>query len=388
MPKSTYAPPTVTIIYPFIAHYRLGVFRALMQETSVHYSFVTGARSRDESIPVAGIAGLQPLRRIKNVWLGPFLLQPYVLFYALSSKSSATILVGDVRYLSTWIASVILRVRGRPVIFWTIGWHRPERGLKRVIRVCFYRLATSLLLYGETARVIGTRMGYPPGRMIVIGNSHDIEVAAPNKPSFDESDLQKAPDQAEWDYLDCSHVVGAVARPTSNKRLDLLIHAVHALRARGHDVGVIIVGEGPCRESLRKLASTLEVPASLLGPIYSSSELQHVYDRIIVSVVPEAVGLTAIQSLWYGRPVITCDDVYRQMPEHEAIRPGVTGDFYATGDVEDLADVIERWISSSESDTLHIAKDCKNEVTRRWTAKAHADRITHAIVDSSLVSRI
>jgi glycosyltransferase involved in cell wall biosynthesis len=376
VPEETATTPTIVIIYPHIAHYRLGVFRELMRERSVKYSFITGTRAYEKDIPVADMSQLQPLRIVKNVWVGPFLLQPYVLLHAVKSKSSASIFVGDARYLSTWIAALILRLRGRSVYFWTIGWHRPEKGLKRLTRILFYRLANGLLLYGEVGRMIGLQMGYSLDRMDVIWNSSDVDATEPAELSLSESGMRTSC----RDYVDCSEVVGAVVRPNSNKRLDLLIEAVQILRTRGRDVGVIIAGEGPCRESLQQLASTLGVPASLPGPIYLSADLQKIYNRLIVTVVPEALGLTAIQSLWYGCPVITCDDKYRAMPEHECIKPGVTGDFYAADDVTDLADTIERWILRSQSDALRISQDCRDEVVANWTASAHAHRITRVMV--------
>lgn len=371
--------PTATIIYPYVAHYRLGVFQELMNDSSVEYSFITGMRSRSHDIPIAFLSEIKPLRLVLNVWIGPFLLQPYVLTYALTSTSSASIFYGDVKHLSTWIAALVLRARGKRVYFWTIGWHRPEAGLKRMTRMIFYRLANGLLLYGETGRVIGLQMGYPPDRMHVIGNSHDSS-------RRDTGSVPGDPAQVNvkiWSGLNCSEIVGAVVRPNANKRLDLLVHAVHTLRQGGRDVGVLIVGEGPCVDSLRELALRLDVPASLPGAIYSPEELESVYRRLIISVVPEALGLTAIQSLWHGRPVITCDDVHRQMPEHESIRPGVTGDYYVTDDVADLALTIERWIVYSKSSECEIARKCRDEVARNWTATAHARRITETITRAS-----
>jgi hypothetical protein len=63
-------------------------------------------------------------------------------------------------------------------LFWTHGWTRPDRGLKRVFRGTFYRLAHSLLLYGHYARDIGLREGISPARLRVIYNSLDFELPA------------------------------------------------------------------------------------------------------------------------------------------------------------------------------------------------------------------
>ena len=43
-----------------------------------------------------------------------------------------------------------------------------------------------------------------------------------------------------------------------------------------------------------------------------------------ITVSPDKVGLTAIHSMAYGRPVITHDNMDRQGPEVEAVIPGRT----------------------------------------------------------------
>ena len=48
--------------------------------------------------------------------------------------------------------------------------------------------------------------------------------------------------------------------------------------------------------------------------------------------------ILAIHALAYGTPVITHDDLDRQMPEVEVISEGLTGAFFKHGDVADLAE--------------------------------------------------
>jgi hypothetical protein len=50
-----------------------------------------------------------------------------------------------------------------------------------------------------------------------------------------------------------------------------------------------------------------------------------------------------MHSLAYGVPVVTHDDPEDQMPEWEAIEPGVTGSLFRKDSVESLATQIERW---------------------------------------------
>jgi hypothetical protein len=65
-----------------------------------------------------------------------------------------------------------------------------------------------------------------------------------------------------------------------------------------------------------------------------------------LTVSPGKVGLTAMHSMAYGTPVISHNTFDHQMPEVEAIVPGVTGDYFAEGSSEDLARVIAKWFDT------------------------------------------
>ena len=64
-------------------------------------------------------------------------------------------------------------------------------------------------------------------------------------------------------------------------------------------------------------------------------------------MTPGDVGLTAIHSLSYGCPVVSHNHFCSQGPEFETIIPNVTGDFFEYNNINDLADVIEKWLKLS-----------------------------------------
>lgn len=310
-------------------------------------------------------------RPLRNWRAGPFLFQWRVLSAVRERSYDAVIFTGDVHYISTWIAAMLARIRGANVYFWTIGWHRPEAGAIRAIRLLFYRLAHGLLLYGETGRRIGATLGYPPERMTVIYNSVS-SVGADSNPLEERTLLDSLP-------RNNGHLIGAVIRLTPVKRLDLLIRAAAVLRSSGTDVSVLLVGAGPQESALKDLADGLKVPLSLPGSIYSSNSLRLLYERLELTVVPNAVGLTAIQSLSHGVPVVTHGNMYAQMPEAEAIRPGITGDFYDFGDVDSLAKTVDRWLGRPKEQRDRSAQACRAEVNDRWSAGVSGNRIAAAL---------
>lgn len=282
------------------------------------------------------------------------------------------VMLGDAKYLSTWVSAIFARARGMRVYFWTIGWHRPEQGLKRIIRLAFYRLAHGLLLYGRTGAAIGESVGYPRSRMHVIGNSVEASDRVESRPEIALSTLPQG-----------RICVGAVIRLTAVKRLDLLLAAASVLQAKGHAVVVLLVGEGPESERLARTARELGVELHLPGSAYSLSDLTKIYESIDVTVVPAAVGLTAIQSMNFGTPVVSDDDAFSQMPEWEAIVPGVTGELYRAGDVVELADAILRAYARVKVSQRDVAEACRAEVRSNWSANGQAEKIVNVLYEQA-----
>lgn len=359
----------VLTVYQHLPHYRGEVFAELQATPGMDWVFAADLQSADGSIPTIPPGRFTSFSRLRNHWYGPVLWQSGLVSLVLRKRYDAVVFLGDAAYASSWLAALICRARGSKVAFWTIGWHRPETGLRRRVRLGFYRLAHTLLVYGHTGKRIGASLGYPADRMTVVGNSTSSHVVHVHEPQPLQASLP-APG---------GDVVTAVVRLTELKALHLLIRAAGVLRTRGRPVIVVLAGGGPESEALRSLAGSEGVDLRLLGPVYSTPALDAIYACTAVTVVPLNAGLTCIQSLSYGRPVITTDDPYQWAPESEAIRPGVTGGLYADGSVESLADVIEDWLARVRADGPAVAAACKREVAMRWTPAAQAAAISAAV---------
>ncbi len=360
-------PLRVLVVNPILFHYRRGVFLALDRHPLVSVVFASDLG------PLDGIAAMSPgeLREHIALRTRSFLgvrWQSGLMRTLLTRRFDAVVFLGDARYASTWLGAVVSRCRGARVAFWTIGWHRPEKGSKRWTRLAFYRLAHLVMLYGQSGKRLGQEMGYPEDRLVVIGNS--VEAT----PVVAEDEILELPPTSPGELW-----LGAVIRLNPVKRLDLLVEAAGVLRQRGVDARLLLVGEGPSRTELDRRASTLGVPTHFAGAAYAASTMRRIYDRLDITVVPAAIGLTGIQSLAHGVPVVSDNSPYTQMPEWEAIVPGVTGELYETGNVTALADAIERAAARVANDPEGTAESCRREVAQKWDATGHAGRIVNAI---------
>ncbi|WP_114424561.1 glycosyltransferase family 4 protein [Nocardioides houyundeii] len=356
----------VAVVYPHLPHYRYGVFRGL-EERIADVLFVTGGASRDDSIATTPRGCFRREATVRNRWFGRFLWQQGLNRELNRFKPDAVVYLGDFAYLSTWASALWSRLRGRKVYFWTIGWHKPETGLRRAVRHTFYRLADLLLLYGDAGQDLGTSMGFPRERTHVIYNSYGSRSDAAST-ALKNEDLP-APGRP---------VIGAVIRLSPNKGLDTMIDTVAELnRTYGLDACCLIVGEGPERERLSRCAADAGVDLYLPGAVYSAAGLDEVYRRLDVTLVPRAAGLTVLQSLNAGAPVVTLRDPHQQMPEFEAIVDGATGSLVASAAPADFAEACAGWLERIAVEGDSIRDEIGANAGSKWSPESQA----RAIVD-------
>lgn len=359
---------SILLVYPHVAHYRRAVLRLLEADRRLSLTVAAAETSVEPGIDLVPLSHFQDSRVLHHAIVGPFVWQHGVLRLALRSKHEVVIYMGAAHYLSTWLAAAISRARGKRVHLWTIGWHGPDRGPKRLIRLAFYRIAHSLLLYGTWGRDYGAAAGYPDCRMRVVGNSvseatSEVDIAAGR---------QKQPSE--------TYTFGAVLRLTPVKEMHRLIEAASDLMQRGTRVSVLIAGDGPEKPRLTRLARERGVTATFMGAIYTASELKSFYEQVDATVVPGAIGLTAIQSLAHGVPVVTHDERSSQMPEAEAIRHQVTGVLFDKNSAYGLTDALESVVRMSNEQRVEMAQNCLAEVQSRWTPESSAARIVEAVL--------
>ena len=115
-----------------------------------------------------------------------------------------------------------------------------------------------------------------------------------------------------WDWSRGGGGCVVIARLSAQKRVGLLLEAVATLRAAGRDLFCTIIGDGPERAALERLAQALKVAdlVHFTGELPFAGVLGHLM-RADVSALPargEGFGLAAVEALMAGVPVVACDD--------------------------------------------------------------------------------
>lgn len=358
--------PAALVVYQHLPHYRYGVFSELQNSHEITFAFASDTISQEGNIALIPLEAINHHIRLRNLWFGPILWQRGLLTTVAFGNYDAFVFLGDWRYASTWLAASVARLRRKRVLFWTIGWHRLDSGLRRWVRNRFYCLGNRVLVYAPRGAALGAASGFSRGRLTVIGNSSS-EVPADTGTG----------DASRIGQHNTSPII-AVVRLNSSKRLDLLLRAVAQI-SEEHRPSVTLVGDGPEKENLAQLAKSLGVLLWMPGPIHDRESLAQFYANALVCVIPEAAGLTVIQSLRYGVPVVTCDRPDLQMPEYEAVIDGVNGSLYAAGDVQALTEAISRWLDPSV-DRAAVAVECRASLEALWTVEANGRNVLKAVL--------
>lgn len=154
---------------------------------------------------------------------------------------------------------------------------------------------------------------------------------------IDVDRFRQAPDPAEVERfrrmngLNGGPVIGAVARLSSVKGLDLLLRAAPALLREFPDLQLLLVGDGPAREELVRLAYELRIADRVV--ICPSVEDTRVPLALLqVFAAPawrEGFGLAIVEAMAAGVPVVASDaggpgEIIEQGKSGVLIQPGDT----------------------------------------------------------------
>lgn len=197
------------------------------------------------------------------------------------------------RYLSTPQALRWMHRHGRPVIGWGLGAPKAASllsSLRQARRQSFLRQFDALIAYSQRGAEEYRHAGMDPAKVVVIPNA----VAPRPKGSAPKRDPIKG--QATLLF---------VGRLQARKRLDNLLRACAGLPAHLQP-RLQIVGDGPERAALERLADKIYPQAQFLGGIYDQA-LVDLFLTADLFVLPGTGGLAVQQAMAYGLPVIVAE---------------------------------------------------------------------------------
>lgn len=364
----------VLVVYHYFAHYRRPVVEALLSDVieGFEYHFASDLSSNISSLNVMSFSGCDRHSVLNNVWIGKLLWQRRLFNVVRELKPDAVILLGNYGFLSTIFLTFVLKVVGRPVLFWGHGRYGSEVGITLLVRRAFNCLPDKWLVYGENAKKLMIGDGIAESKIQVIYNSLDLRA---------QNEIYKILSTSELTSCDREYRAVFIGRLTEVKRLDLALRALSILHLRGLPLTLTLIGDGPMRLNLEALAAELEISSSVtfVGAVYDENVIGEYLYNADFCLSPGNVGLTAMHSLAYGTPVITHGNLAEQMPEAESVLDGITGVFFEQGSYESLADAIQRWERISVNKRAKVRRDCRSLIFDKYNAQKQVELINSAV---------
>lgn len=289
-------------------------------------------------------------------------------------KYDAYILIDDLRCYSTWVCMFLALLLRKKIYLWSHGWYGRETRLKKIIKKIFYYPATKILLYGNYAKDIMIKAGYREDKLVVIHNSLSYTKQLKLRQKCQPTDIYTG------HFGNNNPVLLFIGRLTKEKHLDMILNSLISLKSRGKLYNLVLIGDGVAKKELELLVDSLNLGGQVwfYGACYDEETNAELVYNADLCVSPGFVGLTAMHSMIFGTPVLTHDNFPYQMPEFEAIHPGLTGDFFHFNDVHSMTDKIEEWFDMGKSREV-IRESCYKEIDNEWTPEYQIKKILQAI---------
>lgn len=271
------------------------------------------------------------------------------------------VLTGEAYSISYWSVLLLNKILGKKTYLWTHGLYGNEKGIKKIVKNVFYKLADGLFVYGEYSINLLKKINIPKDKLHYIGNSLDYDNQCSIRKELKTSLIYKNHFKNELPIL------FFIGRLGEGKKLEMLVEA-QRLTQKTTPFNLVFIGDGIAKEKLEKLVDqySLQDYVWFFGACYEEKVIAQLIYNADLCVSPGFVGLTAIHSMSFGTPVISHNSFYAQMPEFEAIQESVTGSFFEENDIEDLTEVIQNWLKKYPSKTEEVIENCFYKVDTKF----------------------
>ena len=286
-------------------------------------------------------------------------------------------------------ATVLARPPSRPIVVHTFHGHVLRGYFGRATSTGFRLLERGLASISDALVAVSPQvrddlveLGVAPAAkfaVVRLGIELERRVDAPPEARDDARALVGVPPER--------FLVGWVGRMTAVKSADDAIVALERLLARGVDAGLLLVGDGPERETLEERARQLGVARRCLFLGYQR-EVAAWYAAVDAVVLPsrnEGTPVSLIEALAAGRPVVAS----RVGGVPDVVRDRENGFLVEPGDAEAAADRLAR-LAANPALRSQLAAGGRARVLERYAVDRlveDVDRLYRSLLDERALSR-
>jgi phosphatidylinositol alpha-1,6-mannosyltransferase len=195
-----------------------------------------------------------------------------------------------------------------------------------------------------------------------------------------------------WGVPDDAAVVGCVSRLVPRKGQDTLVRCWPEVRSRHPEAWLVLVGEGPMDDALRRAVTEQGRDAQIvLAGRAEARALPAAYAAMDLFAMPcrdrwagadvEGLGIVYLEAQAAGLPVVAG----RSGGAPETVLDGRTGSIVDGRDDKAVAAAIDRWLADPEG-RMRAGAMGREWVTDRWSWSATADAFT-SVLDTVIADR-
>jgi len=268
------------------------------------------------------------------------------------------------------------------IALWGHGIGKRESAWRRWIRERCGRAADAIIVYTPGVAADLVRSGFDPARTFVAPNSIDLD-------PIDRA-IAAWPDDRVAAFLADrgtrpGRVVVFLSRLEPDKRVDVLIDAFARVASRQPDLRLAILGDGPARTGLERLAAASGVGDRIRfeGAVYDEDRIAPWMRGALCMAYPGPIGLSLMHAFAYGTPVITHAERQGHGPEIEALVEGRNGMLVRRDDPASMSEAIERLAGDpAHRARLAMAATATLRSADGWNLDAMVDGFSRAIAAS------
>lgn len=241
----------------------------------------------------------------------------------------------------------------------TAAWRSPGHFIWSILRPVVFRRAARVITVSQFAKDRLIRAGCEEEKISVVHNGVDTETFRPDR------SVMRQP------------VILFVGRLIELKGCDRLIRAVAAIES-SESVEIVVIGDGPERDSLEALAVNLGVRVRFLG-IQSPAVVREWMNRARIFSVPsvsvsdgtaESFGVVFLEAQSMELPVVSF--VHGGIPE--VVEDGITGLLAEEGSVDGLAACLTTLLEDDELRSV-MGRAGRERVERHFGVASLANRL-------------
>jgi glycosyltransferase involved in cell wall biosynthesis len=351
-------------IVPQITHYRISFYEKIIKEIpQYNWLIIDGEKKVNDGRPTLYKKFSFPTKRFTEVtsFIGPFTKRKYEgLFEFVKTENPDLIIMPTIVGTSTYFKIAKWgKETKKEVILWSCLWEQESvsksllRYLKDFSLRRFLKMASKHIAYSTYAK--NKLINYQIDSKLIHIAYNGLDIEDMTKNHIDEVEIFQKKKIMDIGNKKVLLYVGGLG---PDKKVDLLIKAFALFNKKNpnHNILVLVIGDGPEKESLIKLSEELGIDhrINFLGRIVENVDLY--FQLCDCYILPGCGGLGLNQAMYWEKPCIVS---HADGTEEDLITDGITGFRFKRSSIEDLEEAIARFESADKKYLESMGKNAK-----------------------------